>query len=164
MNGSPTPSAPAGISSPPLTVEIPAGMFFDAGDYNLGNTHPAHLEATRFKVARHRSKLKASIALQLEDLARINSSLHAADRQGNAAPHWDSAVTLAAKLQKSVAHLADQLDKAERRYEESQLAPSALGAELAEAPEVQQVVPGSLRTGSTMVRPSSLAEQIRKSA
>ncbi|ALV45807.1 hypothetical protein MB46_10280 [Arthrobacter alpinus] len=125
MNGSPRPSAPAGIPSVDVEVEIPAGMFFDATDYNEANTSLAHLEMTRRRVSKHRSALKARVALLLEDLGRISSSLHAADRQGNAGPHWDSALVLKGKLDSAVAHLADQIDKAECRYEESFLAQEA---------------------------------------
>lgn len=119
MSDSPKPSALAGIPVPAVEVEIPAGLFFEAADYNLANTRPEDLQETRRRVSRHRSKMKATVALQLEDLARINASLHAADRQGNAAPHWDSAVALMGKLQASVSHMASQIDKAERRFEES---------------------------------------------
>ncbi|MEV8180304.1 hypothetical protein [Specibacter sp. NPDC078692] len=119
MSGSPKPSAPAGTQSAAVEVEIPDGMFFDAADYNEANTPLTHLEMTRRKVSKHRSALKSRVTLLLEDLARISSSLHAADRQGNAAPHWDSAHVLAGKLEAAVSHLADQIGKAERRYEES---------------------------------------------
>lgn len=118
MSDSPKPSAPAGISGPAVVAEFPAGLFFEAADYTLLNTREDDLPETRRRVSRHRSKMKAAVALQLEDLARINSSLHAADRQGNAAPHWDSAVVLLGKLQKSVAHMAVQIEKAERRHED----------------------------------------------
>jgi|GEM_PF-6991439 len=102
-----------------VDLDFPAGLFFEAADYTVANTRPEDLDLTRSKVSRHRSKLKTTVTLLLDDLARINSSLHAADRQGNAAPHWDSAVALQNKLAAAVSHLADQIDRAERRYEAS---------------------------------------------
>lgn len=119
MSDSPKPSAPAGIPNTPVEVEIPAGLFFEAADYTEVNTPLANVEMVRRKVSRHRSKLKAAITLQMDDLGRITAGLHAADRQGNAAPHWYSAVVLLGKLQASVSELAVQIDKAERRYEKS---------------------------------------------
>jgi len=140
-------------------VDFPAGLFFEAGDYTEANTRPEDLEETRRRVARHRSKLKATVALLLEDLARINSSLHAADRQGNAAPHWDSAVALKGKLDAAISHLADQLDKAVRRYEASFDAPPPIPPAAAAPPPAAAGAPpaaGASAVVVTMDRPSSI--------
>ncbi len=128
MSDFPKPSALAGIPTSDSEVEIPAGLFFEAGDYTPANTEKECLAETQRKVARHRSKLKATLALQLEDLVKINNGTHAADRQGNAAAHWDSAVTLVGKIQHTVAAIAKQIDNAEQRYEEACLVSAEGGA------------------------------------
>lgn len=142
----------------PVEVEIPAGLFFEACDYTETNYRRESLSETRRRVSRHRSNLKATVALLLEDLARINSSLHAADRQGNAAPHWDSAVSLAGRLQAAVAVVAKEIDKAERRYEASVDAPSLIPPAAAVPPPAAAGAPPAAGSAVvvTMDRPSSI--------
>lgn len=165
MSSSTKPSPVAGVPGATVEVEIPSGLFFDAVDYNPCQEKSASLLDTQARVVRHRSKVKASIALMLEDLGKIASSVHAADRQGNAAPHWDSAVALMGRLQDRVTYLAKQIDNAERRYEEFFQPPAVVAEGLVVKPGV--VLTGVLQVGPSSVKPakpSTMAERVRRSS
>lgn len=166
MSSSTKPSPVAGVSGAAVEVEIPSGLFFDAVDYNPCQEKSASLLDTQARVVRHRSKVKSSIALMLEDLGKIASSVHAADRQGNAAPHWDSAVALMDRLQERVSYLAKQIDNAERRYEEF-FQPPAVVVTPGLVVQPGMVLPSVLQVGPSSVKPakpSTMAERVRRSS
>jgi len=155
-----------------VDLDFPEALFFGGMDYNEQNTRRIDLVETRRRVGRYRSAMKAEVQRLWEDLGRVNAGLHAADRQGNTAPHWDTAVLLTAKLHALVKSLSAEIAKAERRYEQSCEAPppvppaaavpppAAAGVTLPTSEPVVAVKPATVQLSKP--GPATLAALVRR--
>jgi hypothetical protein len=157
MSGSTKPSPSAGSKGLAVEVEIPAAVFFAAKDYNAQAERTKGVLDTQAKVAAYRAKKKQEIRLSLDDLDRINSGSHAADRQGNLAAHWDSMIAAAARLHTQIVLMGRQIDAADDRFEASLQAPPP---SMTATAQPGAVVPPVLH--SVKPAPESLAAQVRR--